>query len=130
MRVTRSISTLTLAPLWESIPSTASSKSHEKGCERQTVESASEEIQAGRIQTETSQDIVRQAPVQAPEEVDAGPNAIVRDPLVVKTRKTSVGFVIFMGNPGKIASKSLQFSLPLQFFLPLPPVESDFHVKR
>jgi hypothetical protein len=41
----------------------------------------------------------------------------------------TVGFVGFIGSTGNLRSKSLQFHLPLQFFLPLTWPKSGLHVK-
>jgi hypothetical protein len=101
-----------------------------EGRDRSTFESAAEKISSRGIPSR------EESPLQDGQNCDpqteAGHNIKTEFPVVVKNK---VGAVIFYGNSEKLWTRSLQFKLPLRFFLcgvrsPIPPEKASREALR
>jgi len=107
----------------------STSTSYEKRSQRGVHVEAAKEIPSGGIQAAETRPIDLQVDFQNEKEVN--PNTSNGHNTALVVNKT-IGAVVFFGNSEKLHSKSLQFRLPIQFFLPFrsrPDAGKRLHVK-
>jgi len=75
-----------------------------------------EEVSPRGVQEDTTEDIHSEATQDSKKKREAFS--------IGRRRDSVIGFVLFRGSAGKVRSRSYQFHLPLQFFLPLAASES------
>jgi len=92
---------------------------YEEGSQRSHPQGDAKKIQAGGVLTQGEEEA---SDLESPTPSDISGPIVARDAFngskVVVNRKLTAGFVIYIGNPEKLHRKSVQFHLPIQFFLP------------